>query len=137
MITKMNHIGIAVNNLEEHIPLYRDILGLKLLGIEEVEDQKVRTAIFEVGQVHIELLEPTAEDSSIAHFLQKKGEGIHHIALQSDGLESELEMLKKKGIRLIDEAPRDGAHQTKIAFLHPKSTGHVLMELCEVAKKDD
>ncbi len=137
MITQINHIGIAVKNLEEHIPIYRDILGLKLITIEEVEEQKVRTAIFETGGVHIELLQPTADDSPIAKFLQKKGEGMHHIAFQSNDLSLELEALKAKGIQQIDQKPREGAHDTKIAFLHPKSTGNVLMELCEVHEKDN
>jgi methylmalonyl-CoA/ethylmalonyl-CoA epimerase len=131
MIKQVNHIGIAVKSLDEHIPFYRDVLGLKLLGIEEVADQHVRTAIFQVGEVRIELLEPTDAQSPIAGFLQKRGEGMHHIALQSDNLEQELKQVQDKGVRLIDKQPRLGAHNLKIAFLHPKSTGNVLIELCE------
>jgi methylmalonyl-CoA/ethylmalonyl-CoA epimerase len=131
MIKQVDHIGIAVHSLEDHIPFYRDILGLKFLGIETVEDQKVRTAIFQVGQTRIELLEPTADDSPISGFLQKRGEGMHHIAFRSDHLEDELQKLKANGIRLIDEHPRPGAHNNRIAFIHPKFSGKVLTELCE------
>ncbi len=134
MIKQINHIGIAVRSLDEHIPFYRDVLGLKLLGIEEVADQHVRTAIFEIGDVRIELLQPTDAQSPVAGFLQKRGEGMHHIALQSDNLEKELQQVQDKGIRLIDKKPRQGAHKMRIAFLHPKSTGNVLFELCEDAQ---
>jgi len=131
MITKINHIGIAVRSLTDHIPFYRDALGLKYLGTEEVTDQKVKTAVFAVGDVHIELLEPTADDSPIAKFIAKRGEGLHHIAYESDDVESELDDFKKRNIRLIDEEPRPGAHKTLIAFLHPGSTGRVLTEICQ------
>ncbi len=133
MIRQIDHIGIAVHKLEDHIPFYRDILGLSFLGIETVEDQKVRTAIFETGMVHIELLEPTSAESPIAKFLQKRGEGLHHIAYRSDNLDRQLEHLKHSGIRLIDEHPRPGAHGSRIAFIHPKSSGNVLTELCETS----
>jgi len=131
MIKQINHIGIAVKSLDEHIPFYRDVLGLSLNGIEEVPDQKVKVAMFKVGEVHIELLEPISEESPIAKFIQKKGEGMHHIAYQSDDIEQELEGLKEKQIRLIDEQPRPGAHGTKIAFIHPGSSGRVLTEICQ------
>ncbi|NOX90854.1 MAG: methylmalonyl-CoA epimerase [Calditrichaeota bacterium] len=137
MIQQINHIGIAVRSLEERIPFYRDVLGLKYLGTEEVEEQKVRVAMFRVGEVKIELLEPTEESSPIAGFLEKRGEGIHHIAFQSDNLENQLSDLKNKGIRLIDEYPREGAHGTKIAFIHPKSSGKVLTELCQSGRKEE
>ncbi len=130
MITKINHIGIAVRSLEEHIPFYRDVLGLQLIGREEVADQKVKTANFAVGEVRIELLEPTAQDSPIAKFIAKRGEGMHHIAYESDDIEGDLAGFKNKHIQLIDEQPRPGAHNTLIAFLHPKSTGKVLTEIC-------
>lgn len=133
MIQKINHIGIAVQSLEEQIPFYRDVLGLKLAGIEEVADQKVRVAMFEVGEVHIELLEPLSTESPIARFIEKKGEGMHHIAYQSDDIKTELSEFQDKDIRLIDTEPRSGAHGSQIAFLHPKSSGKVLTEICQNA----
>ena len=133
MIQKINHIGIAVKSLEDHIPFYRDVLGLTLEGIEEVADQNVRVAIFKVGEVHIELLEPLSEDSPIAKFMDKKGEGMHHIAYQTDDIREELSKFQEKEIQLIDEEPRSGAHETQIAFLHPKSSGRVLTEICQPA----
>jgi len=130
MIKKVDHIGIAVKNLEEAIKIWEN-LGLKVEEIEEVPDQKVRTAIFHAGETRIELLEATAEDSPIAKFIEKRGEGIHHIALGVENIEEILEKLKEKGFRLIDEKPRIGAGGAKIAFIHPKSVGGVLLELCE------
>ena len=130
MIKKVDHIGIAVKNLEEAIKIWEN-LGLKVEEIEEVPDQKVRTAIFHAGETRIELLEATAEDSPIAKFIEKRGEGIHHIALGVDNIEEMLKKLKEKGFRLIDEKPRIGAGGAKIAFIHPKSVGGVLLELCE------
>jgi len=131
MIKKLNHIGIAVNSLAEQIPFYRDVLRLKFIGIEEVIDQKVRTAIFQVGEIRIELLEATTPDSPIAKFIEKRSEGLHHLAFQTNDIEQELQTLKEHNIALIDEAPRNGAHQMRIAFLHPKSSGKVLTEICE------
>lgn len=131
MITNINHIGIAVKSLEEHIPFYRDVLGLEFLGIEEVADQKVNTAIFKVGDAEIELLEPTSPESTIAKFIESKGEGMHHISYQTDDIEKELVKMKDKEIRMIDETPRGGVQNTRIAFLHPKSSGRVLTELTE------
>jgi len=131
MIKKINHIGIAVTSLEKQIPFYRDVLGLKYLGSEEVLDQKVKVAIFEVGEVKIELLEPTSQDSSIAKYLEKKGDGIHHIAYETDGIINEIEHMEDSGIQMLDKTARDGAHGTKIAFLHPKSSGRVLTEICQ------
>ncbi|MDK2783076.1 MAG: methylmalonyl-CoA/ethylmalonyl-CoA epimerase [Thermococcaceae archaeon] len=130
MIKKVDHIGIAVKNLEEAIKIWEN-LGLKVEEIEEVPDQKVRTAIFHAGETRIELLEATSEDSPIAKFIEKRGEGIHHIALGVDNIEEHLEKLKEKGFRLIDEKPGIGAGGAKIAFVHPKSVGGVLLELCE------
>jgi methylmalonyl-CoA/ethylmalonyl-CoA epimerase len=126
---KIDHIGIAVTSLEAHIPLYRDAFGMELHSIEEVEEQKVRVAMFEVGDVHIELLEPTSEDSPIAKYLEKNGEGMHHICYEVEDVEESLEVLKEKDVRLIDEHAREGAGGTRVAFLHPKSTGRVLTEL--------
>ncbi|HMA62112.1 MAG TPA: methylmalonyl-CoA epimerase [bacterium] len=134
MISKINHIGIAVKSLDEQIPFYRDILKLKLEGTEEVPDQKVKVAMFQVGEVRIELLEPTSEKSPIARFIDKKGEGMHHIAYESDDIEKEIEQAADQGIQMIDKEPRDGAHNTKIAFMHPKSTGKVLTEICQSNK---
>ncbi|MCX7876505.1 MAG: methylmalonyl-CoA epimerase [Melioribacteraceae bacterium] len=130
-ISHIEHIGIAVKNLEESIKYYEDILGLKCYGIEEVKDQKVKTAFFKVGQTKIELLETTDPEGPIGKFIDKKGEGIHHIAFATDNLSEALKEVEEKGIQLIDKSPRKGAEGLNIAFLHPKSTGSVLTELCE------
>lgn len=129
--THIEHIAIAVKNLEESIQYYEDILGLKCYAIEEVADQKVKTAFFQVGQTKIELLEATSPDSTVAKFIDKRGEGIHHLAFAIQNIESALEEVKEKGVRLIDEKPRKGAEGLDIAFLHPKSTHGVLTEFCE------
>ena len=131
MITQINHIGIAVNSLDEQIKFYRDILKLEFEGFEEVPDQMVRIAMFRISEIRIELLEPTSPDSPIARFLEKKGEGIHHIAYETDQIEDEIRGLKEAGIQMIDDNPRSGAHNTQIAFIHPKSSGKVLMEICQ------
>jgi methylmalonyl-CoA/ethylmalonyl-CoA epimerase len=130
--TNIEHIGIAVRNLEESIKFYEKVLGLKCYAIEEVRDQKVRTAFFELGQTKIELLESTEPDGPISKFIEKRGEGIHHIAYAVKNIESALSELEKNGIQLIDKQPRKGAEGLEIAFLHPKSTFGVLTELCEV-----
>lgn len=130
MARKINHIGIAVNNIQEFMTLYRDVLGLKFAGEEVVEDQKVKVAFFDIGESRIELLEPTSPESPIAKFIEKRGEGMHHLAVSSDNVEAELEEMKKKGVKLVDEVPRRGAHGTKIAFIHPKET-KILLELTE------
>lgn len=132
MIQKINHIGIAVRSLDEQIPFYRDVLGLVFKGLESVPEQKVRVAMFGVGEVNIELLEPTSPESPIAGFLEKKGEGMHHIAYQVDDLEAQIAAATARGVQMIDEKPRGGAHGTRIAFLHPKSSGKVLTELTQV-----
>jgi len=132
MIRKINHIGIAVSSLTQQIPFYRDILGLEEMGTEEVKDQKVRVAMFKVGDIKIELLEPTSDDSPIAKFIEKKGGGIHHIAYESDGIVQDIQDFEEKGMQLLDKVPRHGAHGTLIAFLHPKSTGRVLTEICQI-----
>lgn len=129
--THIEHIGIAVKNLDESIRFYSEVLGLECYGIEEVEDQKVKTAFFQVGQTKIELLESTDPEGPIGKFIEKRGEGIHHIAVAVKGIEKFLEHASEKGVRLIDEKPRRGAEGLDIAFLHPKSTHGVLMELCE------
>ena len=131
MIEKINHIGIAVNNLNEQMAYYRDTLGFPFLGIEEVSDQKVKVAMFSVGDIRIELLEPTAEDSPIAKFLAKKGPGVHHIAYQVDDIEETIDTFQSNNLKMIDKNPREGAGGTKIAFAHPKSTFGVLTELCQ------
>ena len=135
-ISHIEHLGIAVKSLEEAIPYYENILGLKCYSIEEVADQKVKTAFFKVGQTKIELLEPTSEDSTIAKFIEKRGEGIHHMVFAiEDGVANALAEVEAKGVRLIDKAPRKGAEGLNIAFLHPKSTCSVLTELCENPNK--
>ncbi len=131
MVTKIDHIGIAVKNLDEALKFYEEVLGIKCVGTEVVEEQKVKTAFLPIGDTEVELLEATDEDSPIAKFIEKRGEGIQHIAYRVDDIEKALEKVKAKGIRLIDEKPRKGAGGAKIAFLHPKSTYGVLIELCE------
>ncbi len=134
-LTHIEHLGIAVKSLEEAIPYYENVLGLKCYAIEEVADQKVKTAFFKIGQTKIELLEPTCPESTIAGFIEKRGEGIHHMAFAvADGVANALAEVEEKGIRLIDKAPRRGAEGLDIAFLHPKSTKGVLTELCEKGK---
>ena len=132
--THIEHIGIAVNELTAAVEYYENVLGLSCYAIEEVADQKVRTAFFKVGQTKIELLEATTPDSPIAKFIEKKGQGIHHIAFAVRGLSSHLDKLKAKGIGLVDQQPRKGAEGLNIAFLHPKSTFGTLTELCEQPK---
>lgn len=131
MIRRVNHIGIAVKSLDEAIPFYRDQLALPFEGVEEVPSQKVKVAFFACGETRIELLEPTAPDSPVALFIEKKGPGIHHVAYEAEGIAGTLAALAAGGVQLIDKAPRPGAHGMAIAFLHPKSTGGVLTELCE------
>jgi len=130
-VLKIDHIGVAVNSIDETKRFWADVLGLKFEGSEVVEEQKVTTAFFPVGDSEVELLESTAPDGPIARYLGKKGEGIQHIAFRVENVEKALEELKEKGIKLIDEKPRKGAGGAKIAFLHPRSTHGVLVELCE------
>jgi len=130
MLKKIDHIGIAVNSLEEAIPFYEKAMGLTCERIEEVASQKVKTAFFSLGEVHLELLEPTADDSPIAKFLESKGPGIHHVAYYTDNVENQLEQAKTAGCKLINETPIDGAGGKLVAFLHPKSTFGVLTEFC-------
>jgi len=130
-ILKVDHIGIAVKNLEENLKFYTEVLGLKCEGIEIVEEQKVKVAFLPCGDSELELLESTSSDGPIARFIEKNGEGIQHLALRVENIEAALEYLKEQGIRLIDEKPRYGAGGAKIAFLHPKATKGVLLELSE------
>jgi len=130
-ILKINHLGIAVNSIEAGRNFWEGILGLPFEGTETVEEQKVTTAFFPVGESEVELLESTAPDGPVAKYIEKKGEGIQHVAFEVEDIEAALAELKEKGIRLIDETPRRGAGGAKIAFLHPKSTSGVLVELCE------
>lgn len=131
MLQKINHIGIAVQSIEATLPFYRDNLGMACLGIENVAEQKVKVAMLAIGESKIELLEPTAADSPVAKFLEKSGQGIHHIAYEVADISAAIAALLAAGIRMIDETPRNGAHGTKIAFLHPKSSQGVLTELCQ------
>ncbi len=130
----IEHIGIAVASLDEALGRYRDCLGLEVSGREEVEEQGVRVAMLPVGESRIELLEPTGPGSPVARFLSKRGPGIHHVALRVDDLEGTLRRLKAAGVRLIDERPRPGAGNSRIAFIHPSSMNGVLLELVEHGK---
>ena len=129
-LTHIEHIGIAVKNLDESIKFYENVFGLKCYAVEEVKDQKVKTAFFQIGETKIELLESTETDGPISKFIEKKGEGIHHIAFKTKDINSSLKELEEKNIRLIDEHPRKGAEGLNIAFLHPKAANGVLIELC-------
>jgi len=130
-LNKIEHIGIAVKNIEESLKYYEGVLGLKCYAVEEVAEQKVKTAFLKIGEIKLELLEATSDESPIAKFIEKRGEGVQHIAFAVNGIENVLSEVKEKGIRLIDETPRKGAEGLDIAFLHPKSTGGVLTEFCE------
>jgi len=131
MLEKISHIGIAVTSIDDAAPFYRDVLGMEFEGTEVVDEQKVKVAFFVVGESRIELLEPTSADSPVAKFLEKNGPGVHHVAYQVADLGKRLAQLKVEGVRLIDESPRQGAHGTRIAFMHPKASGGVLTELCQ------
>jgi len=133
MIKKINHIGIAVNSIEDAAKLYTDVLGLRVKGIEIIKERKVKIAIIPVGESIIELLESTAPEGPIAEFIERRGEGIHHLALEVSDIQDALGVLVKKGIPLIDEKPRNGIENTRIAFLHPKGT-KALIELVETKK---
>jgi len=134
-LSHIEHIGIAVKSLDEAIPYYENTLGLKCYAVEEVKDQRVKTAFFKIGQTKLELLESTDPEGPVGKFIEKKGEGVHHIAFASQNLESDLKEVEEKGVRLIDKTPRKGAEGLNIAFLHPKSTFGVLTELCEDPNK--
>ena len=137
MIVKIDHIAIAVQNLDEALKVYRDALGLEPAGGEEVPEQGVRVAFLPVGDTRLELLEPLSPESPVAKFLEKRGEGIHHICIEVEDLEKTLAELASKGVKLIDEKPRLGAHGRKMAFVHPKSLHGVLLELYQKEEKHD
>jgi methylmalonyl-CoA/ethylmalonyl-CoA epimerase len=132
-VKAVNHIGIAVRSIDAHRRFYEGSLGAVFEGIEEVPDQKVRVGFLRVNDVRLELLEPIDPTSTIATFLEKRGEGLHHVAFTVEGIEARIAELKQSGLRMIDDVPRSGAHHMRIAFLHPKSSGGVLTELCEPA----
>jgi len=134
-LKNIDHIGIAVSNLQESLSFWETSLGIEPHGIQEVPEQKLRTAFLPIGETEIELLESSSAESSIAKFIEKHGEGLHHIAIRVDDIEAALAELKAKGIQLIDETPRNGAGGTRIAFVHPKATHGVLLELCERKQK--
>ena len=132
-VRNLNHIGIAVRSIDEQKSFYEGALGLKFEGLEDVPSQKVRVAFFRAGDVRIELLEPTDPESTVTKFLEKRGEGLHHVAFTVEDIQSRIAELKESGLRMIDEVPRMGAHQMQIAFVHPRSSFGVLTELCEPA----
>jgi methylmalonyl-CoA/ethylmalonyl-CoA epimerase len=133
-VKSLNHIGIAVHSIENQRSFYEGALGAEFEGFEDVPDQKVRVGFFRVSNVRIELLEPTDPASPVTKFLEKRGEGLHHLAFTVDDIQARIAELKESGFRMIDDAPRPGSHHMQIAFLHPKSTYGVLTELCETAK---
>lgn len=137
MIKKVDHIGIAVQSLEESLPFYTEVLGLELKGIEEVESEWVKVAFIQIGGTKLELLEPTSSESAIAKYIEKRGEGIHHVALGVDSIEARIAEIKEKGIKMINDEAKVGAGGALVAFMHPKSTGRVLVELCEKKGKGE
>jgi methylmalonyl-CoA/ethylmalonyl-CoA epimerase len=134
MLKKINHIAIAVNNLEEAAKFYQNVLGLTLSGVEVVTAQKTKVGFFKIGESNIELVQPAEPDSPLVKFLETKGPGIHHICLEVDDVEAEVKAFLEKGATMVDQKPRPGAHHTKVAFVHPKSSSGVLIELCELPK---
>ncbi len=136
MIKKIDHIAIAVTDLEEAAKFYKDILGLTLSHVETVTGQKAKVGFLKIGESNIELIQPSEPDSPLSKFLETKGQGIHHICFEVDNIEVELKAFLEKGASMIDQKPRQGAHGTKVAFVHPKSSGGVLIELSEVPKED-
>ncbi len=133
MLKKINHIGIAVESIDEAITFYRQNLGMTFKGVEEVGEQMVKVAFLQVGESKIELLEPISAESPIARFLEKNGPGIHHIAYEVEDIEVAISRLEQDGMRMIDRTPRSGAHGARIAFVHPKSSGGALTELCQTS----
>jgi len=131
MLDKIDHVGIAVESIDEKMALYRDVLGLEYDGTEVVDDQGVKVAFFRLGESHLELLEPIDEESPVAGFLERHGEGIHHLAAGADDLEATREAADEAGLRLLSDEPRDGARGKLISFVHPNDTGGVLLEFCE------
>jgi len=136
-VQSLNHVGIAVRSIDAQKSFYEGALGAAFEGLEEVPSQKVRVGFFRVGDVRLELLEPTDPSSPVAKFLEKRGEGLHHLAFAVEDLPARIAELKESGVRMIDDAPRGGAHHMRIAFVHPKSTFGVLTELCEPSSNSD
>ena len=134
MLKKINHIAIAVSNIEESAKFYQNVLGLSLSDVEVVPAQKTRAGFFRIGEMNIELVQPSETDSPLVKFLETKGQGIHHICFEVDDVEVEVGAFLEKGATMVDQKPRPGAHQTKVAFVHPKSSSGVLIELCELPK---
>jgi methylmalonyl-CoA/ethylmalonyl-CoA epimerase len=134
MLKKINHIAVAVNNLEEAAKFYQTVLGLSLSGVEVVTAQKTRVGFFKIGESNIELVQPAEPDSPLVKFLETKGPGIHHICFEVDDVDAEVKAFLEKGATMVDQKPRPGAHNTKVAFVHPKSSSGVLIELCELPK---
>lgn len=134
MVKKLDHIAIAVPNVEEAARFYQDMLGLRLRDIEIVREQKTKVGFFSIGETSIELVEPAANDSALVKFLETKGPGIHHLCFEVEDIDHEVKSLTQKGARLIDKTPRPGAHETRVVFLHPKGTGGVLIELSQKPK---
>lgn len=135
MLKKIDHLGIAVRDLNAQVEIYRDQLGMEFQGIEEVPSQMVKTAFFQVGDVHVELLEPTSPESAIAKHIEKRGEGLHHVAYEVPDIRAALAEAKEKGLQPLSDEPRPGAHHSLVCFLHPKKTGSVLTELVEKSAK--
>jgi len=135
MLKKINHIAVAVNNVEEAANFYQNVLGLTLSGVEVVTAQKTKVGFFKIGESNIELVEPAEPDSPLVKFLEAKGQGIHHICFEVDDIESVIRDFVEKGATMVDQKPRPGAHNTKVAFIHPKSSNGVLIELCEFPKE--
>jgi len=137
MYKKIHHLGIAVNDLEKAASVLKDAFNLEVSGVEEVPSQQVKVAFVPIGETRLELLQPTSEDSAVAKFLAKRGEGFHHVAFETDAIEDALKLAENQGLRLIDKEPRPGAHGTKVAFIHPKSTFGVLIELVQEGDKTE
>ncbi|KAB2338438.1 methylmalonyl-CoA epimerase [Cytobacillus depressus] len=131
MIKKVDHIGIAVRSLDEALPFYTDILKLPLLGVEEVESEQLKVAFLQIGETKLELLEPISSESAVAKFIEKRGEGLHHVALGVSSIQDRINEMKEKGITMLNDVPKRGAGGAEVAFMHPKSTGKVLYEFCE------
>ncbi len=131
MIKKIDHLGLAIRSIEASREFFKNVLGLELEAIESVEDQGVKVGLLKVGDAYIELIEATSQESPVARFIEKRGEGFHHLTLEVDDIEAELKRLKAMGVKLIDESPRVGAKGKRIAFIHPHATGGILIELCQ------
>jgi methylmalonyl-CoA/ethylmalonyl-CoA epimerase len=135
MLKKINHIAVAVNNLEEAARFYQNVLGLNLSGVEVVTAQKTKVGFFKIGESNIELVQPSETDSPLVKFLETKGQGIHHVCFEVDDIEAEMKTLLENGATMVDQKPRPGAHDSRVAFIHPKSSNGVLIELCEFPNK--